>query len=216
MSYDTLVKHVSVLQESLLCSWMQQARWRGLKEALGKLTASLDDYCTYLRIKNREVTKRQSITDTFFGSDSGTITVLPVVGPTQVSIRLSKLDKTLREKSCYEKLCLADFCSVEPKKKYAFVQELKRGLTSPAILYTCSLGSTLGNYNFLWRIPQGVTLEAATNENLHVIDKIKKSLPSFHSRALKRKFMLKYGLLVRNAKPHILRQIYKELTGTFM
>ena len=101
---------------------MQQARWRGLKETLGKLTASLDDYCTYLRIKNRE---RQSFKDTFFGSDTGTITVLPVVGPTQVSIRLSMLDKTLREKSCYEKLCLADFCSVEPKKKYAFVQELK-------------------------------------------------------------------------------------------
>ncbi len=208
LNYSTLVTHVSMLQESLLCSWMQQARWCGLKEAVQNLTTSLDDYCTYMRIKNREVTKRHN-TDTFFSSDSGTVTVLKVVP--KVSVQLSKLDKALQEKPCYEKLCVVDFCSIEPKKKYVFVQDLKQGLTSPAMLYTCSLGSNLGNYDFVWRLPQGVTLEAATNDNIRVIDDIKKSLPNFHSRALKRHFKLKYGRLVGGAKPHIL---YKELTGT--
>ena len=41
------------------------------------------------------------------------------------------------------------------------------------ILYTCSLGLNLGNYNFIWRIPNGVTLEAATNENVRLIDEIR-------------------------------------------
>ncbi len=85
----------------------------------------------------------------------------------------------------YEKLCVVDFCSVEPENKYVFVQDLKRGLTSPVMLYTCSLGSNLGNYDFVWRIPQGVTLEAATNDNIRVIDDIKKLLPTY-SRALRR------------------------------
>ena len=94
-------------------------------------------------------------------SDSGTILVLPVV--TVVSWRLKEL---VQERPHYERIAVNDYCSVDPKKKYQYMQDLRKGLTVPTILYTCSLGSNLGNYNFIWRIPNGVTLEAAMNENV--------------------------------------------------
>ena len=40
------------------------------------------------------------------------------------------------ERSCYVMLFVNDFCSVNPNKKYQYVQDLKKGLTVPSIMYT--------------------------------------------------------------------------------
>jgi len=120
----------------------------------------------------------------------------------------------IKGKSCYERVDVNDYCSPEPKKKYDFLQSLYKGLTVPVILYTHSLGSSLGNYHFLWRIPHGVTLEAAMNENIKLMDQIKGILPTYHSRVMRKLFMDQYGRLTKGGvKSHVLRQMYRELTG---
>ena len=73
-------------------------------------------------------------------------------------------------------------------------------------MYTASLGSNFGNHDFIWKIPQGVSLKAATI----VINQIKQSLAT--SRALRRAFINRFGLVARGVKSHVLRQIYHELT----
>ena len=88
-----------------------------------------------------------------------------------------------------------------------------KGLTLPSLMYTASLGSNFGNRVFIWKIPQGVSLEAATLENMRVINQIKQSLPTYHSRALRRAFINRFGLVASGVKSHVLRQIYHELTG---
>ena len=87
------------------------------------------------------------------------------------------------------------------------MQDLKKGLIVPSIMYTASLGSNFGNHVFIWKIPQGVSLEAATVENMHVINQIKQSLPTYHSRALRRAFINRFGLVASGVKSHVLRQI---------
>ena len=68
----------------------------------------------------------------------------------------------MKEKPCYDRGYVNDYSgTVSICSRSAF----------PAVLYTCSLGSNLGNYLFIWRLPHGVTLEAATNENVHEIKK---------------------------------------------
>ena len=146
-------------------------------------------------------------------TDSGTICVLPT--NTSVNSRIAPLDNAMQEKPCYELVGVNDFCSVDPKKKYQYVQDLKKGLSTPCILYTASLGSNLGNHLFLWKIPHGVTLEAATTENIRIIDSIKRALPTYHSRAMRREFMNRFGLITGRVKSHVLRKIYQELTGVY-
>ena len=131
-----------------------------------------------------------------------------------VGCRLKDIEHTARHKPCYEKISVNEFCPVEPRKKYLFIQDLKKGLTVPTILYTCSTQSRLGNYHFLWRIPDSVTLEASTPENVRIISDIKASLPTYHSHALRREFVNKYGT-VAGIKSHVLHQIYRELTGKY-
>ncbi len=154
---------------------------------------------------------RQECTALPSNSDSGTLCAL--LTATIVSSRRSVLDNAIQEKPCYEKLFLNNFCCNDPKKKYQYVQDLKNGLTAPCVLYTASLGSNIGNYHFMWKIPRGVTLEAATIENVPIIDKIKRSLPTYHSRALRKEFVTRFGLIASGVKSHVLRQIYRELTG---
>ena len=183
LSLDALTKHVQALKQSQITSWMQQSRWRELRDCICKLTTVLDDHCTYLQEKCKSMKVRHDsmvVPDT----DSGTVRVLPT--NTSVSCRIAPLDKIMQEKPCYEKVGINDFCSVDPKIKYQYVQDLKKGLTIPCILYTASLGSNLGNHLFLWKIPHGVTLEAATTENVRIIDSIKRALPTYHSRAMRR------------------------------
>ena len=209
LSFDVLVKHVAVLKESLLSSWMQQSGWLQLKECVSKLTTAIDDYCMYLRQQCKAAKMRHD--SVAAGSDSGTLTVLPL--STVVSSRLTALNDTMKEKPCYDRMYVNNYSGTDPKKKYQYVQDLRKGLTVPAVLYTCSLGSNLGNYLFVWRLPHGVTLEAATNENVQIIDEIKKSLPTYHSCALKKAFIHRFGLLASGVKSCVLRQIYRELTG---
>lgn len=101
-----------------------------------------DDHCTYLQEKCKSVKLKHdsvAVPDT----DSGTMCVLPT--NTSVSCRIVPLDNIMQEKPCYERVGVNDSCSVDPKKKYQHVQDLKKGLTIPCILYTASLGSNLGN-----------------------------------------------------------------------
>ena len=204
---DVLVKHVDMHKESQITSSMQQARWNELRESVRKLTTVLDDYCVYMKQKCKKAKARHECT-VVPDSDSGCLCVLPTVAV--VNNRLTPLNSAIREKSCYDKLFVNDFCSVDPKKKYKYVQDSKKGLTVPSVMYTASLGS---NHVFIWKIPQGVSLEAATVENMRVINQIKQSLPTYHSRVLRRDFVNRFGLVTSGVKSHVLRQIYQELTG---
>ena len=192
LSADVLMNHVQVLKEFLITSWMQQQRWNELREIICALATVLEDYCSYMKQKTKTTRTRHECM-AFSDSDSGTLSVLPVI--TVVSSRLAALDCAIREKSCYDKMFVNDFCSVDPKRKYQYVQDSKKGLTVSCVMYTASLGSNLGNHLFVWRIPQGVSLEAATVENMRIIDQIKQSLPTYHSRALRREFMNRFGLV---------------------
>ena len=51
LSRDSLTKHVQALRQSQITSWMQQPRWRELRDCVGKLTTVLEDHCTYLQEK---------------------------------------------------------------------------------------------------------------------------------------------------------------------
>lgn len=122
LNYESLVKHVAVLQESVLTSWMQQSKWSILRERVCTLATMMDDYCTYLRLKSKAAKVENNSSASSSSSDSGSVLVLPMV--TVVSWRLKELDKVVQERPCYERITVNDYCSVDPKKKYQYMQDL--------------------------------------------------------------------------------------------
>ena len=118
---------------------------------------------------------------------------------TVVSSRLTSLNDAMREKSCYM-FFVNDFCSLDPKKKYMYqyvhVPVCARFEDrSYSAIQSCTLP--------VWAL----TLETMFSSGrflrvYHWKQQIKQSLPTYHSRALRRAFINRFGLV-----------IYHELTG---
>ena len=56
-------------------------------------------------------------------------------------------------------------------------------------------------------------IDSATNENLQIINQIKEELPSYHNHAHRQAFINRCGRVAAGIKSHVLRQIYREITG---
>ena len=100
-------------------------------------------------------------------SDSGAVKVLPINA--SVSGRIQPLYSALKEKPVYTQVTVSAFAPMDPKLKYQYMQDLEKGLPIPSVLYTCSFSF---NYHYLWKIPEGVMIESAMNENLRIINLI--------------------------------------------
>lgn len=167
---------------------MQQQKWHTLRESVDQLATSLDDYSTYLRQQMRSVKQKQESTVSSASiSDAWTLKVLlkNFQCPSIWYEWLESLFTALNEQPVYHKVAVNDFAPMNPKLKYQYIRDLEKGLPVPAILYTHTLGSSLGNYHFLWKILEVATLESATNNNIRLVDQIKKELPTYHTCALK-------------------------------
>ena len=81
------------------------------------------------------------------------------------------------------------------------------------IFFTYTHGSNVGNYHFIWKAPDHVSVEACTTENMRVVDTIRKEIPTFHTRAMRQQFFHLVGRISPKSKPHLLRAMYQSLTG---
>lgn len=73
-------------------------------------------------------------------------------------------------------------------------------------------GGSLSQH-FIWKVPENFSVKDALTTNQQVIDKLKSTLPVYHTRAMRREFINAYGCVTANTKPYIFRSIYKSLTG---
>ena len=92
------------------------------------------------------------------------------------------------------------------------MQELQKGLCRPCVLCTCSIGGPVGNYLFVWPLPEHVTLEASLSENQKVISQIRANVPIYHHLAL-RKLISKFGRIPPKTNLATLREFYRVATG---
>ncbi len=208
MSYTVLIEHVAFLKESLLSSWIQQKRWAELRRIIDELASSIDEYTMYLR-QQLQIVKSKQLRMTV--SDSSSVKVLPVRnGP--ISENLQPLFDTMQGKHAYQFVPVNDFSPSDPKLKYRYMRDLEKGFPFKAVVYTYTTGL---NYHYVWKLPEGVTMECAMTENVKVIDEIKAELPHYHNRTMRKAFFKICGRISPGLKPHMLRQIYREITGLF-
>ena len=174
-----------MLQDYAMSSWMQQQDWAFFKESLLKLIESLAAYASYLSIRNKAMKIYHASPEPPVSfSDSSCLkhinnisTVLPL---------LTELDIAVSSAPCYHKICVSDYSPQDKRRRYFFIQELQKGLTSPIFLFTYTHHSNVGNYHFVWKAPSPLHEGASTCENLCLIEEIKKEIPVYHTRAMKR------------------------------
>ena len=65
---------------------------------------------------------------------------------------------------------------------------------------------------FMWRVPIHATEGEVLNQSVKVMEELKKNLPVYHSRAMRREFIHSFGK-VTNSKSAFLREAYRRSTG---
>ena len=128
------------------------------------------------------------------------------------SIQLLKPNKTpssqlsrLNDAISHKHLFIADYASSD--------DELQKGLCCPCGLCTCSIGGSVGNYLFVWPLPEHITLEASLSENQKVISQIQAIVPIYHHQALRKKLISKFGRISPKTSLATLREFYRVATG---
>lgn len=209
LDVQSLKYHASSLRGFLLSSWMKDDSWKTMREDVMKLSSSLEGYVALLVSKRKKPTdagcSRASI------GDSMHFQTLPLTE--NFSFQLQPLVDELRGKEYYTFVFVRDFAPSQRAERFRYIRNLEQGLPFHTILYTHSIGGSIGNYHFIWKIPEHANIDGLFTENQKVVERIKLGIPKYHDRALRQELISKCGRLVPGAKSYALREIYRSLTG---
>lgn len=80
-------------------------------------------------------------------------------------------------------------------------------------MLTYSPGGSLGKVVYVWRIPEDLSVPDIVKKALAIYERLKPSLPEFHTRQMRKDFINKYcHLSASNIPKHVLRAIYSDLS----
>ena len=182
-----------------------------MSENLHLLIASFEKYISHLAEKRQKTLHSATVSSGVNITDEIHINVLKTVSSTPS--QLSDLHDELSAKLNYEYLFVRDFTPPKRLDRFYYIRLLERGLPFPAVLCTYSVGGSVGNYHFVWKIPEHSSPSVLLNENQRVIEQIKREIPKFHKKSFRQEFINHCGILVPGAKSYTLREMFKWLTG---
>ena len=81
-------------------------------------------------------------------------------------------------------------------RRYLFIRELEKGLSVSLLTY--SHRSNVGNYHFIWKLPDLLHEVACSIENSIIIAEI---IPVYQSQAIKQQFCELYGRIHQKVNP---------------
>ena len=127
---------------------------------------------------------------------------------------LSNLRSAVEQSEEFKPVVISEFCPTDQKKRYFFIQQLQKGLSSEvnAVLYQYSAGGNIGSYYFVWKVPDHCSPEELANKNMQVIRGIEKDIPTYQTRYAQRAFRETFGKF-GGMPTHVLREMFKNLTG---
>jgi hypothetical protein len=213
MSREKLMEFADTMHDHAMSSWLQQPEWSTFRVALLGLIESITSYGSYLTLRNKAMKlHHKSMEPSVNFSDAATVVFLPAKSES-ISPLLFDIDMTIQNSVNYEVVNVREFAPMPKRKRYLFIRELEKGLSSNTFLLTYTHGSSIGNYHFLWKVPEHVHDHGCASENLRLVEKIKKEIPTYHTRAMKKEFFYLCGRISPSSKPYVLRNIYCALTG---
>ena len=100
------------------------------------------------------------------------------------------------------------------RQRRLYIDSLKSGhcLTCNVVLYSYASGNNLGSIHFGWKVPDDMSNGELAEHNQECLRRIQPSLPTYHTRAMRREFYSKVSLF-KCTRPATMREVYKMLTG---
>ena len=213
MSGTVLKSLASHLFTCLQGVYWNRDNWKELKPDMEQLAKSIDDYAHYLQSSSKKVRFNQSSPSPVREiSDHVSFQFLPANRLTPVPAKLKDLHMNLEQLPELEYVSIEQFSPTNSKERYQYLQALKSsGFPFPSALLTYAHGNNVGNLNFIWRVQS--TSEESYSDCQSVIEKVKKNIPTYHTRAMRKELFTLFGRLTSSVKPAVIRHIYRSITG---
>ena len=215
MSADCLHDFTLELATILQLPLWERSGWVELKIGFSNLLISLSTYIEYLTQKNKRVKlDHRSPTLVREISEHMTLKFINVSNSSPASPFMISIEDSLANCQLYEYLHITHMLPTEAVQRHRAVDTLiNHGLSVPCILLIYAPGSNVGNCHFVWKVSadgDDVTTSASDcfTQSQSVVEKIKDELPVYHSRAMKLAMMKKFGRVIANIKPAVLRYFY--------
>ena len=212
MAINVLHDHSTSLLSCLQAAYWEEAKFLSFKKEIEKLIEGLLGYQNYLQSQSKKM-KLAHDSDVPFCKISESLSIEIVEENTVMHPSFTNLNETLSSIEFYQHLFITDFCPIDVQSRYKYIPKLKAGLKVPFVLLTYSPGNNKGNLHFAWQVNSTEFTESIFQKSLPVVEAVKRLLPQYHTRAMRRALLSKYGCITSKIHPALLRQFYRDLTG---
>ena len=201
--------HSSSLAKLSGMAYLQTSRWTNIRDSISSLSNNLRNYGEYLKRQKEKVSlNREKLIFVLSEREIWGILSETKSFTEEQEQTYGNLKDALMRSEYFEVIFLEEFKPSVKWKKHRFLQNLVVPCKTVRYTYT----SSTGNLDFAWRVPTSFDDTSLLARNMKIVDDLRKEVPTYHSRAMKRTFVQSFGTVV-NCKPMFLRKAYSMLTG---
>lgn len=215
MDRSSLLANAQQLDIVLEQAWINGPMWRPIKSAVKDLVEMMYKYADYLKQSLEKVKTNHSLTYPVRTLDDmqslKLIQPKHVVKPSYAS-RYKSLTSHLDTMKEFEPVCVDEYTPADTRNRRYYIDHIDHAISHKCILYRVAAGNNFGTHNFLWKISINQTEEDRISKNQEVVQQIQKSLPTYHTRAMRRAFIDRTQLMC-SLKPIHARNVYRSLKG---
>ncbi len=200
----------------LQAGYWNRHTWIPLKGDVEQLAQSLATYSDYLERNLKQSKVNHSLTSPIREvSNNICFQFLPMCGTSSSSRACTSLQRQLEESSNYYQVPVEGHSPTDCRAKYNFMQTLKEvGFPFPTALLTYTHGNNVGSLHFVWKVES--YSDASFSDSQPVIETLKKDIPVFHTRMMRKEMFNIFGRLSTSLKPAAARHIYTESSQVCM
>ena len=206
VSSEDLEHHVSELLDMISMPWFLNKDFSGFKRECEKLIDGMNKYLNFLKNQANRTADMHASTEPLRSlTDSWGMNFIPR-SDHGVDNDYKKLDADLVENDFYQPIFLSDYEPRDRIDRRYWLEHLS--LSNNIKIYKHQHGNYFGNFNFIWKC---LNDHEHSDGDMHAIDSIRKDLPHFSTRTMRKEFITRYSQSCK-IKPAILRSVYQYLT----
>ena len=209
MSREELLSHSRSLFACLSNPFWSRQMWQTLKKDVEQLSRSLASYADMLLDKRAQIQEIHS-SKTTSRNIADNLAVSYIDKCHRLSPILSSISDAISQIEPNTPLDLRPLLPDDRRRRYEWTQILQQGIQVPIVHVQYSSGSNIGDLHWIWQCT-AANIDDALKICHPIIENLKKNIPQFHTRAMRKDAFELFGLVSPNTKKSVVRRLYKEL-----
>ena len=209
LSREMLITHSQALFSLLTKDFWCKPAWKDLKQSIETLARSLSSYADLLVEKRSRMELIHSSPE-IVRTVGKNLTVRYTQTRLQPPSYLSPLCDAVVSAGINVPVEIGQMLPADHRRKYDWVEEIRKGLRVPLVHVTYSPGSNIGNIHWIWH-SDATSIDNALQRVQPIIEHLKQNIPQYHTRAMRREAYAKFGLVMATTNKSVLRHLYKSV-----